>query len=290
MLPHWRASWNLIFSSLTKCRATSGKPFFCRYAIMDFPTSLPERMMRTTVLYLRLVTATLYMYSVGSILAAPHFFSRLRKWSSVELGEIWQMYTGSSTVRMMPLSPFGKRYLMWVAVLYTNVSSSQAPLLMREFSNVKQHSSRLDLAMWMLLFENMATNLCLADQTTYLIGWRLWMRSSPTIFIAWISYRTMESGVRRSMRPSPAGKMWLITRPGMLIFFFTSFFRSRCQIWRFLSRTQKRVRETNAALLAKPLWVVCLEKSFPRFLSVTCSSYVPIGSNMSKTQCCCRLA
>mmetsp|Transcript_14034 Transcript_14034/g.25341 ORF Transcript_14034/g.25341 Transcript_14034/m.25341 type:complete len:271 (+) Transcript_14034:1403-2215(+) len=117
MLPHCRASWNLIFSSLTKCSATSGKPFFCRYAMIDLPTSLPLRMILTTVLYLHLVTATLYTYSVGSILATPAFFSRSKKCSSVDEGEIWQTYTGSSTVRMMPLSPLGSRYLMWVAVL-----------------------------------------------------------------------------------------------------------------------------------------------------------------------------
>jgi hypothetical protein len=32
----------------------------------------------------------------------------------------WVMYTGTSSVRMMPESPLGRQYLMWFSVVYTN--------------------------------------------------------------------------------------------------------------------------------------------------------------------------
>lgn len=66
MLPHSRAKLKRVRSSLTKCRATSGKPFCCKYAMMDWPHKALLRIMASTWSNLRCMSANLNTYSVVS--------------------------------------------------------------------------------------------------------------------------------------------------------------------------------------------------------------------------------
>ncbi len=66
MLPHSMARLKRVRSSRTKCSATSGKPFCCKYAMMDCPVSPAPRIMASTVSNFRCSSASLNMYSVVS--------------------------------------------------------------------------------------------------------------------------------------------------------------------------------------------------------------------------------
>ena len=67
ILPHANAKRNRVCGSRTKCNATSGKPFDCKYATMARPQSRELRTICITLLYRLLAKANLNRASVVSI-------------------------------------------------------------------------------------------------------------------------------------------------------------------------------------------------------------------------------
>lgn len=69
MLPHSTARLKRICSSDTKCRATCGNPFLCKYAMIACPLSLDCLMIRTTRSNSLLCRQSLNMHSVVSTIS-----------------------------------------------------------------------------------------------------------------------------------------------------------------------------------------------------------------------------
>mmetsp|Transcript_6189 Transcript_6189/g.15799 ORF Transcript_6189/g.15799 Transcript_6189/m.15799 type:complete len:252 (+) Transcript_6189:464-1219(+) len=200
MLPHSSARLKRVRSSLTKCSATSGKPFCCRYAMMLCPHSALPRIMASTWSYLRWIRLSLNMYSLVSIWIDRLRPSRSRQYTV--LPNTLVRYTGVSSVRMMPLSPLGSAYLMWLSVVYTNTpQSSHAPLFTRMVSCTVQAWPSLRLAMTMACLDSMATRFMSLDQITYLMNGVL---SSAIAVRCCTSNSTMRSSLRHSSVPVPA--------------------------------------------------------------------------------------
>lgn len=83
--------------------------------MMLCPQSEPLLIMVSTWSNLRWMSASLNMYSLVSIWIWRLRPSRSRQYST--LPKTLVRYTGTSSVRMIPLSPLGSAYLMWLSVV-----------------------------------------------------------------------------------------------------------------------------------------------------------------------------
>mmetsp|Transcript_25832 Transcript_25832/g.62730 ORF Transcript_25832/g.62730 Transcript_25832/m.62730 type:complete len:338 (-) Transcript_25832:659-1672(-) len=247
MLPHSSARLKRVRSSRTKCSATSGKPLRCRYAMIAWPIRFDSRTMRSTTSYLRRMSASLNTYSVLSIEITRFLPSRSRQYTRVPRTPV--RYTGVSSVRMMPASPFGRQYLRWLSVVYTNTPvSSHTPDLMRSVSCTAHSCSSLRVAMITVSLLSSATSGTLScDHTANLTSG---VPSSASARRCCMSYSVTRSSPRSSSVPiGPANRRSVAC--GGAHRFTSSFFMFLITISPPLS-TAKRLRPTNTADAPRP--------------------------------------
>mmetsp|Transcript_11302 Transcript_11302/g.47210 ORF Transcript_11302/g.47210 Transcript_11302/m.47210 type:complete len:257 (-) Transcript_11302:1181-1951(-) len=212
--------------------------------MIAWPQSGAVRIMCSTRSYWRFTSASLKMYSVGSICNVRFLPSRSRQHTASPDTRV--RYTGFSSVRMMPLSPLGRQYLTWFSVVYTKTPhSSHAPDLTRMVSCTVHRCSSLRLAMMTVCLDSSATCDMSAFHTTYLTKG---VASSAVTVRCCTSNSATRSSERSNSEPVPAKKIASSEGTCGVHFLVTSFLRFLMRISLCaLSSTAKRLRAMNTA-------------------------------------------